>query len=110
MAAWIGGLFGLAWLIFTWSIYLKNWSGLGLHLKVFLLAVPTIFGTIGVLAILYALHHLATKWLRRLTGRQEPDSSIHLTPEGSASGNLFVILVMASVGMGLYATCELLFG
>lgn len=109
MASWIGGLLGLASLIFTWSIFLDNWSGLGLHHKIFLLVIPTIFATIVVLAFLFGLKELSTRLVRRLTGQPEPAGTQPPTAEHPAA-NFITFVVLVSVALGLFALCDYLFG
>lgn len=109
MASWIGGIMGLAYLLFTWSIFLDNWSGLGLHLKIFLLVVPTIFGTIVVLAFLFGLKELTPRLARRVTGRPAPERT--QPPKAvQPAANFLTFTVLVSVALGLFALCEYLFG
>lgn len=110
MARLLGSLLGFSLLVFTCTLILQNWAQLGVLAKIFVLVVPTVFGTVAILAAAVITREFVAATIRKMLRKQETwelNRSALANPPG---GNLLTLGVLASVGFGLYAICEHLFG
>ena len=107
MAYVIGGVLGLASLLYSILLVLNGWHGMSLSLRVYVLFVPSIFVTIGALALLSSARILAVRLYHRVRGTQAKNEDAFMDGDG---WNWVVFLIWITAGIGLYGILQKFFG